>query len=279
MKKLVVTLASLTMAVAAQAVLIDGYDFNDPRTLETLSNLSRKEVDALSPDVRRAYFKKTSELHSGGIVEKPGAGRGTFLFVDSTGSLTESLFARDFGILDRTLKLHPKIVKGNPVTVETASARLKELNANAAIFVITNTSLPRLLTASEEGWSIVNVEKLKEGNPSKGVLEKRVAIEVIRGLAQIFGSGNSGMSMTAVTSLKDIDDIHHPGFPANAMKICMPQMKKLGFEPRVTATYRVACKQGWAPAPTNDVQKAIWDRVHAAPKNPMKIEYDPKKGR
>ena len=34
-----------------------------------------------------------------------------------------------------------------------------------------------------------------------------------------------------------------------------------------------------APAPTNEFQKAVWDKVHAIPQNPMKIEFDPKKGR
>ena len=28
-------------------------------------------------------------------------------------------------------------------------------------------------------------------------------------------------------------------------------------------TYRQACIEGWAPAPTNDVQKAIWEKVHS----------------
>ena len=44
------------------------------------------------------------------------------------------------------------------------------------------------------------------------------------------------------------------------------------------STYKKACQEGWVSAPTNDIQKAIWDKVHAAPKNPMKIEFDSKKG-
>ena len=56
-------------------------------------------------------------------------------------------------------------------------------------------------------------------------------------------------------------------------------MEKCGVTPLRIATYRQACREGWAPAPTNDVQKAIWDKVHAIPKSPMKIEFDPKKGR
>ncbi len=277
MKRLILAIASIAVSVAAHAVVIDGYDFDTPGTLEKLSKLSRAEVDALSPAVRREYFKRTSELHSGGIVEKPGAGKGTFLFVDSTGELTEGMFARDFNMLDRTLKVSPKIVKGKPVTIETAGAAIKELNANAAVFVVSNSVLPRLITASEEGWAIVNIGKLKDGGPTKEVFEKRVTVEVIRGLAQIFGSGNSGMSMSAVTSLKDIDELAHPGFPPNAMKICQTQMRKLGFEPKVTASYRVACKQGWAPQPANDVQRKIWNEIHAIPDRPITIEFDPKK--
>lgn len=277
MKRLILAIASIAVSVAAHAVVIDGYDFDAPGTLEKLSKLSRAEVDALSPAVRREYFKRTSELHSGGIVEKPGAGKGTFLFVDSTGELTEGMFARDFNMLDRTLKVSPKLVKGKPVTIETAGAAIKELNANAAVFVVSNSVLPRLITASEEGWAIVNMSKLKEGEPSKEVLEKRITIEVIRGLAQIFGSGNSGMSMSAVTSLKDIDELQHPGFPPSAMKICQTQMRKLGFEPKVTASYRVACKQGWAPPPKTEAQRIIWQQVHQIPDNPITIEFDPKK--
>ena len=43
-------------------------------------------------------------------------------------------------------------------------------------------------------------------------------------------------------------------------------------------TYRRACEQGWAPQPTNDVQKAIWAEFHTKPTEPMQIKFDPKKG-
>ena len=44
-------------------------------------------------------------------------------------------------------------------------------------------------------------------------------------------------------------------------------------------TYRQACQEGWAPAPKNDEQKAIWNQVHAIPDKPIKIEFDPKRGK
>lgn len=60
MKNLTVTLVLLTMAVSSQAVVIDGYDFDSPGTLERLSKLTRAEVDALSPDIRRESLSSHS---------------------------------------------------------------------------------------------------------------------------------------------------------------------------------------------------------------------------
>jgi hypothetical protein len=51
----------------------------------------------------------------------------------------------------------------------------------------------------------------------------------------------------------------------------------MGVTPTLVAHYRQACKQGWAPAPTNDVQRAIWNKVHELPSDPIKIKYDPKR--
>ena len=47
-----------------------------------------------------------------------------------------------------------------------------------------------------------------------------------------------------------------------------------GVTPARKGTYESACQQGWAPAPTNEAQKAIWDKVHAIPDQPLKIKYE-----
>jgi len=52
-----------------------------------------------------------------------------------------------------------------------------------------------------------------------------------------------------------------------------------GVMPARKGTYESACQEGWADEPKDKYQQAIWDKVHAIPKNPMKIEFDPKKGR
>ena len=57
--------------------------------------------------------------------------------------------------------------------------------------------------------------------------------------------------------------------------------RKFGFGIIETSTYRAACKAGWAPAPTNEYQKAIWERIKAdkerGPTNPITIPPPKKK--
>jgi hypothetical protein len=58
-------------------------------------------------------------------------------------------------------------------------------------------------------------------------------------------------------------------------------MSHWGIERAERMTYEVACREGFAPAPTNDIQKAIWERIKAdkerGPTNPLKIPMPKKK--
>ena len=49
----------------------------------------------------------------------------------------------------------------------------------------------------------------------------------------------------------------------------------MGFAPYRRTTYKRACKEGWAPAPTNDFQRAVWEKIKAEqgekPTNPIRI--------
>ena len=56
----------------------------------------------------------------------------------------------------------------------------------------------------------------------------------------------------------------------------MTHLLAIGVTRSQTFSYRELCTQGKAPAPTNDVQRAIWEKVKAdkerGPSNPIKIE-------
>ena len=78
---------------------------------------------------------------------------------------------------------------------------------------------------------------------------------------------------------KDLDAVTLEEYGVDVQMALARLLPSYGVIPYTQTTYRKAVQQGWAPAPTNEYQKAVWDKVHAAPKNPMKIEFDPKKGR
>jgi hypothetical protein len=42
----------------------------------------------------------------------------------------------------------------------------------------------------------------------------------------------------------------------------MKQAQRLGMKPIRMASYRKAAEEGWAPQPTNDIQRAIWKELH-----------------
>jgi len=148
--------------------------------------------------------------------------------------------------------------------------------------IIDDDKLPRILSAMENGWSILNVNGIDDDLPPKEVYENRLRKEINRAFAQAAGAGlslNKPCVMEPAFSLRELDAIQFPVISPEAMSKIQDVGNKKKIGRIVTKTYKTACEEGWAPAPTNDVQKAIWEKVHAIPATPMEIEFDPKKGR
>lgn len=89
--------------------------------------------------------------------------------------------------------------------------------------------------------------------------------------------------MNPLYSLDDLDALKNDMISPeglSGMNLCF---KKLGITPYRRVSYRDACREGWAPAPTNEFEKVIWEKVKAEnskePTKGLKIKYDPKKGR
>ena len=153
----------------------------------------------------------------------------------------------------------------------------------AVVSVVDLPGWTTLLVAPEDGWVQVNVAALAKDNPSAEVLETRLKKELWRAFVLLFGGGNSHLAgdlMRPVNSLKDLDAYPHlaPGpEPFNAV-LDGARARGITFVRRTT--YKAACEEGWAPAPTNEFQKAIYEQVKAdrerGPTNPITIQ-PPKK--
>ena len=81
------------------------------------------------------------------------------------------------------------------------------------------------------------------------------------------------------SSLEELDANNSLKPAPDGINAFMNNAAAYGMTPLTIASYRTACRNGWAPAPTNDIQKAIWDEIHAMPTEPLKIKPETKKVR
>ena len=171
------------------------------------------------------------------------------------------------------LKLHVSFEMADPM-VDAASAS-KDKNTACYIQIIDKIGDPALTIIPEESRSRVNIAPLMEGvDIEKAAI--RVRREVWRSFGYIFGAPVDRIgAMVPVRSLKALDAIGTEQISPMAIMVTLEQCKRLGMLPPRKAIYRKACQEGWAPLPTNDVQRAIWAQVKAdkerGPTNPVTI--------
>ena len=161
-----------------------------------------------------------------------------------------------------------------------ANSSLFVPKTGAVIVLVEVKNFPTLLVAPENAWAILNVRNLKADNPSKEVLETRITKEFWRAVASGVGGMNSQMGpcvMRPVARLSDLDRIRATRLGPDATMRVIQSLGAYGIGMISTMNYEDACYEGLAPTPTNDVQKAIWDKVHAIPQKPIKIEYNEKR--
>ena len=228
--------------------------------------------------IRAEQHEKMLKINGGTIV-KPDSAKGEIVFFNAQRRILEKRAAGSFRYLAKNFKINYKVVTASlPVSVTNAAAMCKAYNANAAVFLVDDPTLSSTSIVSPgERWAIVNIAALAADNPAESFVVARTHKEVVRALLYAMNAGDTQKGeglMSPMTCLKDFDDIASALPPADVTARVMKNLQKLGLARIKTSTYREACQEGWAPQPTNDYQKAIWQEVHAAPDKPIKITYD-----
>ena len=78
--------------------------------------------------------------------------------------------------------------------------------------------------------------------------------------------------MRDVTKPSDLDALSAESYGVETLNKLAQSMPLYGLKPYHRSTYRKACEEGWAPAPTNDVQRKIWNEVRTLPDQPIEIK-------
>lgn len=221
-------------------------------------------------EMREAVLRKT-----GGFVVAPATGRGIRL-VDAKSGAPKAAIEKFIKAVATGPRFSVVMTDGNP-----AEQYMPNEEWGAVIVIKNDPACPMtIMTAPEQGWASVNIAPLLADSPDDGRLQQRVCKEVWRALVYMLGGGNNQMPacvMKPCAGNKDIDDLKMEQPCPDPFREMGLSAGKLGIAQAKLTSYRKACVEGWAPAPANDYQKAIWDEVHAMPTEPIKIKPEEKK--
>ena len=222
-------------------------------------------------------------VRTGGEIVKRGTYTGKVLFANAQSRLPASDVQ---GVRDRIAgELNVRIE-----CVETAerdpAKLLRDNGANVVLVVVDDPAAPTMLVAPEDRWAVVNTAKLVDdlpgGNAKRKFFVPRARKELIKAFSLLCGGGASQfpgniMNTAAVREL----DLVKEQIPIDMVDFWTRYLGSVGVTPKETTTYKQACREGWAPSPTNDVQKAIWEKAQAekerGPANPITIQPPKKK--
>ena len=238
-------------------------------------------VAILSADEAALSKEELRYRRTGGEIVKRGTYTGKVLFANAQ----KKLPASEIGGVCREIEAAVNVRMECIETAEKDPARLlRDKAANAVLIVVDDPGAPVLLVAPEDRWAIVNMAKLVDDLPGANAKARffvpRARKEIIKGFSLMCGGGSSQFpdNIMNTASVRELDMVKEQ-IQADMIEFWTRFLGRIGVTAKEMTTYKTACREGWAPAPTNDVQKAIWDKVHAVPKNPLKIEFDPKKGK
>lgn len=153
-------------------------------------------------------------------------------------------------------------------------------SADFVVRVVHDNQHPLMLIAPEDKWAIVNVKKIADGVRAGQSREKlfvgRARKEIIKAFSLLCGGGSSQFpgNIMNTPDLKSLDMVPEQ-IPMDMVGYYQAYLSAHGVTPKEMTTYKIACREGWAPLPTNDVQQVIWNRVHEIPTEPIKIKFAP----
>ena len=218
-----------------------------------------------TPKLTKAEKEHLRLVKTGGMITRQGEGKA--VIVNCQRKFPAAALSATIEPFKELLKVEMEVRDGSWKFGDGVPA-----DANVAVYVVDDPKMPLSLIAPETRWGVVNVAQIdKESNLKKEVT--RVAI-------MTFGAGVSQYKvspMQPITSVKDLDSLVGSTLTVDVTMAMRANLEKLGLTQTKYTTYRKACMEGWAPQPTNEYQKAIWEQIHAIPDKPIKIEFDPKK--
>lgn len=218
----------------------------------------------------------------GGIIQRPIEGPAV-LFVNEQKTVPAeriASYAADVAAHSRfshRVQVREPAEKPSPLTENY----LADTNVAAVVAICENGACKNTIAIfPESNYAIINVSALAADKPDADKLAERVRKEMVRCFGYLFGAGYSprfpNSAMDPVYSLRSLDRMPCRGFGLDSVQAIARIMEDRGMTVIKRTSYQRACEEGWAPAPTNEIQKALWEaaktNVNAKAKNPKKTK-------
>ncbi len=233
-----------------------------------------EDLKKMSPEERRENF----ERRTGGMVRREAEGP-KIVVVDGRRTPGKALkyFEQENVEAHGTkpglpVKTYSAVVDGDAITEALATLE-REKCAMAIVIVNGGAKMPGVTACPEDRVAAINADRYD----NKDFL---VLKEIWRTIGFVGGVGYSKFSsdpMQPVFSAKELEGVEGTALLPMSLNALKTFTTRFGMKSAYSLPYIAACRQGWAPAPTNDVQQAIWDKVHALPTEPLKIKPETKK--
>ncbi len=214
---------------------------------------------------KKAAIARRYEM-TGGMIAQPNIDRRLLALVNVANAMDGTLLT----------KIAKDINDG--VKIPTSAFDVRPENAGFIVEIKDSDYPATFIIAPENGYAMLNVRKLKTDNPDHAKLNRRLTQEVWRVVVLALGGGydsNPKCLMKPFATLAELDACPSTcPCPMSFMSVTSGA-ERFGIVPERIVTYRTACTEGWAPEPTNNVQKAIFEQVKAEqsekPSNPIRI--------
>ncbi len=223
-----------------------------------------KEVTEQKREAARAALAKV-----GGLLMRPASGPAVF-FLNTQSRVPDAQFRQSAESVTQAVRLKGVIKTDVSDGACAAFPATGTASFGAAVVLCeAGPSQPALLLAPDERWVKVNVSALLKDQPDAARLAERVDKQIWRGLALALGCGNASAQaasclMKPAATLGDLDGLKAGVFSAETMQRLVRCCEVLGIKPAQRVSYKKACEEGWAPAPTNEMQRAVWDAAKKA---------------
>jgi len=228
-------------------------------SLSVTASLASERAEAPHAVLQSNVFART-----GGFLFPPAAGP-CILFLNAQQGLSSDAIrgtARQVQEITHLSCAFTNTLETNPITA--AAKALIDPNVAVVVVLCQSSNYPSLLIAPESRWALVNVADLGGAGTSTETQTQRVQKEMWRALGYLMGGGNSeGVCLLKpIFSSNDLDALKIQTLSPEPFNKIFAMAQKLGMKPLRLTTYKKAVEEGWAPAPTNDFQRAIWQETH-----------------